>query len=66
MFGFDSLEKLTRTQEVLWTFRFLRVWWQGGRQLRKGNSKYVLLNSHQGKYDAKHRGTLQKTDHLDL
>lgn len=29
-FGFDSLEKLTRTQEVLWIFRFLRVWWGGG------------------------------------
>ena len=29
-FGFASLEKLTRTQEVFWTFRFLRVWWRGG------------------------------------
>lgn len=44
-FGLDSLEKLTRTQEVLRTFRFLRVWWEGGGQLRNENVKYVLLNS---------------------
>lgn len=47
-FGFDSLEKLTRTQQALWTFRFLRVWWEGGGQLRNENVKYAVLNSQQG------------------
>lgn len=68
-FGFDSLEKLTRTQEVLWTLRFLRLWWEGGGRLRNENVKNAVLNSQQGKYDAKqeeHRGTLQMTDRLDF
>lgn len=65
-FGFDSLEKLTRTQEVVWTFRFLRVWWEGGGQLRTENVKYALLNSQPGKYDSTHRGAVQKTDCFDF
>lgn len=60
--SFESLETLTRTQEVLWTFRFLRVWWHGGRQLKNENLKYAVLNSQQGKYYSKHRETLEKTD----
>lgn len=65
-FGFDSLEKLTRAQEVLRTLRFLRVWWEGGGQLRNENVKYVLLNSQQGKQGSKRRGTLQKTGCFDF
>lgn len=67
-FGFASLEKLTRTQEVFWTFRFLRVWWRGGGggPLRTENVKYAVLNSQQGNSGLKHRGTLRKADCLDF
>ena len=65
-FGLDSLEKLTRTQEVLWTFRFLRVWWCWWGQPRNENVKYAVLNSQLGNPDSRHRGTRRKADCLDF